>query len=398
MKRTEAGGSPVAPDKSWTPENPIDRRRFLIMVGGAAVLAAVGPSAAHAKKDADRKRTQPAPLPAEPPASQVEVARALIGAAILAPSDWNTQPWSFEVDGASIRIVADAGRALPVTDPERRGMMLALGAALENLVVAARAYGLQPAVSYFPHAGANAVVAEVTWSHGETQRDLGLSAAIPERRTNRREFDGRAILPQTRAQLSAQIPEGLYLHWADERDPMREVADLAHEATREQILNPLAQREQYAWMRFNDDARKRRDGVPVDALELGGPSGWFAGRTFNPRSRFLRFGAEGAAKQARSQIRSAGALALLCGPRREEAQWLMGGQAFERFVLKATQLGLAHQALSAPIESQRHRGDLLRIFRAAGEDPLVLLRLGRAKRPKAIPRRALAAVASFRNT
>ena len=395
MKRPETGGPRAAREVQEPVGDPIDRRRFLILMGGAAAVAAAGPRAAFAKKDANGK---PPAAPADLPSSQVETARALIGAAILAPSDWNTQPWSFEVDGASIRLVADPQRALPVTDPERRGMMIALGAALENLLVAARAYGLHPAVAYFPHGGANGVVAEVTWSEGETQRDLGMSAAIPERRTNRREYDGRAILPQTRAQLSAQIPEGLFLHWIDDRDPMREVADLAHDAIREQILNPRAQTEQFAWMRFDDEAQKRRDGVPVDALELGGPSGWFAGRTYNPKSRFLHFGADGAAKQARSQVRSAGALALLCGPRREEAQWLMGGQAFERFALKATQLGLAHQALSAPIESDRHRGDLLRMFSAGGEDPLVLLRLGKAKPPKATPRRTVAAVSSFRNT
>ena len=398
MKRPEAGGLPEARQEPQASGDPIDRRRFLVMLGGAAVLAAAGSRTAAAKKGTGRPHAQPPTIPAEPPSSQVEAARALIGAAILAPSDWNTQPWSFEVDGAAMRLVADTRRALPVTDPERRGMMIALGAALENLLVAARAYGLRPAVTYFPHSGANGVVAEVTWSEGETQRDLGMSAAIPERRTNRRDYDGRAILPQSRAQLTAQVPEGLFLHWIDERDPMRDVADLVHDATREQVLDPRAQGERFTWMRFDGEEKKRLDGVPLDALELGGPSGWFASHTYNPKSRFLHFGAEGAAKQARSQVRSAGALALLCGPRREEAQWLMGGQAFERLALKATQLGLAHQVLAAPIQSDLHRAELLRAFAATGEDPLVLLRLGHSKPPKAVPRRPVAAVASFRNT
>ena len=394
MNRTEAGGTPPLGDEPRRFGVPIDRRRFLVLMGGAAIAAA-GTRAARAGKG-DRGR-QP-PLPTTLPSTQVEVARALIGAAILAPSDWNTQPWSFEVEGASLRLVADARRALPVTDPERRGMMIALGASLENLLVAARAYGLRPAVSYFPHGGANGVVAEVTWSDGLTQRDQGLSAAIPDRRTNRREFDGRSILPQVRAQLSAQIPEGLDLHWVDEREAMREVADLAHDATRAQMLSPRAQAEHWSWLRFDREAEKRRDGIPVDALELGGLAGWFAGRTLNPRSRFARFGAEGAARQARSQVRSAGALALLTSPRHDEAQWLMGGQAFERFALKATQLGLALQPLSAPIESAPHREGMLKLFDAPGEDPLVLMRIGHAKAPKPIPRRPLAMVASFRTT
>src|SRR5262249_4551565 len=151
---------------------------------------------------------------------------------------------------------------------------IALGAALENLLVAARAYGLRPAVGYFPHAGANNVVAEVAWREGETQRDAGMSAAIPERRTNRRDYDGRAILPHMRAQRTAQVPEGLSLHWSDERDPLRDAADLVHDAAREQVLDPRVQTEQFGWMRFDDDAEKRHDGIPVDALELGGFSGW----------------------------------------------------------------------------------------------------------------------------
>ena len=67
---------------------------------------------------------------------------------------------------------------------------------------------------------------------------------------------------------------------------------------------------------FGDRARRPpliAFGVAVWSLAtaLGGFARWFAGRCFNPRSWFLRFGAQGAAKQTRSAIRSSGALALL---------------------------------------------------------------------------------------
>ena len=52
----------------------------------------------------------------------------------------------------------------------------------------------------------------------------------------------------------------------------------------------LTAAEQYAWMRFGDDARKRGDGVPVDALELGPVTSWMARRYFDPESWFWRFG------------------------------------------------------------------------------------------------------------
>lgn len=377
----------------------LDRRHFLILVGAAAAYSTLRPRFAEARRDDTRNGfLQPWSLPDDLPGTQIEVARALIAAAVLAPSDWNTQPWRFEVDGNTIRIVADPQRALPATDPDRRGMMIALGASLENMLIAARSYGLRPTVTYMPHQGAAGVVAEVAWSNGEPRRDRALFAAIPDRRTNRRDFDGRAIFAQNRAQLTAQVPEGLALHWIDERDPLHAVADLAYEATHAQVMDPRAQAEQFAWFRFDDDARKRGDGIPADALELSGPSSWLAGRYFNPNSWFVRFGAEYAAKQARGQVHSAGAVALLTSARRDETQWLMGGQTYERFALKATQLGIAQHPLSAPIEVNRHRGDLLRLFGAIGEEPLMLVRLGHAKRPDPLPRRGVSVVASFRNT
>jgi nitroreductase len=394
-----SGGPRPAQEAPGLLATPLDRRRFIVLLGAAAAYAAMGPRLASARRD-DRGAgyLQPWTLPDDLPASPVDAARALIGAAVLAPSDWNTQPWRFEVDGSTIRIVADAKRALPVTDPDRRGMMVSLGAALENLLVAARAYGLRPAVSYLPHGGAAGVVAEVAWTNGEPRRDRALFAAIPDRRTNRRDYDGRAIFAQNRAQLAAQVPEGLFLHWLDDRDALRAVSDVVYEATHAQVMDARAEAERFAWMRFDDDARRRGDGIPSSALELAGPANWFAGRYFDPDSWFLRFGAEFAAKQARGQVRSAGAVALLAASRHDDAQWLMGGQAYERFALKATQLGIALQPLSAPISVERRRPDLLRVFRATGEEPLMLVRLGHARRPGPLPRRGVTVVASFRNT
>ena len=90
------------------------------------------------------------------------------GAAILAPSYWNAQPWRFEVDANELRLTLDPGRTLPFCDPDQRFALLSLGAALENLLVAARAWGLQPAVQYLPFGthvrhGASLVAARITW-------------------------------------------------------------------------------------------------------------------------------------------------------------------------------------------------------------------------------------------
>ena len=76
----------------------LDRRRFLVLVGGVAALRALEPTLAWAKRATTLPSLQPWRLPNALPAQPIEAARALIGAAILAPSHWNAQPWRFEVD------------------------------------------------------------------------------------------------------------------------------------------------------------------------------------------------------------------------------------------------------------------------------------------------------------
>jgi len=397
---------PLRPPRDLRPSETrrsrtLGRREFLVLVGGAAAGLALPPLPAGARTRATGARNGAAALqswrlPTDPPPAGLELVRGLIGAAVLAPSDWNSQPWYFEAGPERIRLLADPQRALPHSDPDRRGAFVALGAALENLLVAARAWGLQPAVDYLPDA-ARGAVADVTWSDAGARRDRDLFGAITERRTNRRNYDGRRPLPHVRAQLTAQVADGSSLVWLDDHDGLRDLGQLVHDAVHAQVSDRSVQAEHQLWLRHDRrDAARRGDGVPVEALAMSGPANWFAGSYYDPTSWFLRFGAGSLAKRAREAVRTAGAAALLVAPSREGAAWLQGGQAYERLVLKATQLGLAHQPLNAPIGVERFRPALLRRFGLAGGEPLVLVRFGRDQRVAHTPRRAVALVSNLR--
>jgi len=374
-----------------------------MLAGAAAAYAATGsalrPALALARS-ADRVRPmlQPWSLPDHVASGDTgEVARAVIGAAVLAPSVWNTQPWRMELDEGTIRLFVDAHRAMPVTDPDQRQLMMSLGASLENMLIALRAYGLQPTAGLFP-GDVPGAVASVSWTVApEGPRDRLLFSAIPERRTNRHDFDGRGIYPQNRGALGAQVSGDLRVHWIEEHDRIRAVAELAGDAAEAETHDRRAQRERWGWMRFgDDDARRRGDGVTVEALDYGVVAKTLAGSYFDPGSGLLRFGAQSAGRKARSAVRSAGALALITAPAPGRLPWLSAGQAYQRLALRATTLGIAQQILNAPVSVERFRGDLLRAFGAPGEDPLALVRLGHASRVPASVRRAVPLVASFR--
>ncbi len=383
----------------------LGRRRFLILLGGAAAYTAVAPRMGWAAdKGARRKPPSVWTLPDALPANPIEASRALIGAAILAPSYWNAQPWRFEVDPEEIRLTLDPSRTLPACDPDRRFAMLSLGASLENLLVAARAWGLQPTVQYLPFGptarrGAPLVVARITWSPGDQQRDRPLFRALPERRSNPNHFAGRTITMQHRAELLAQVPEDLRLHWIDDHGEIRHVARLVRDATEAMASNDRAQAERCRWLRLSDDAARRSgDGVTPDRIGLGGLLGWLAARAMPPRSHLHGWATGSWAHEAEDTVRASGALGLLTASNPGDASPILAGQAYERLALHATLAGIAQQPLTAPIESERHRAPLAMRFGAGGEEPLLLVRLGYAKRPDPAPRRAVALVSTWRNS
>ena len=62
-------------------------------------------------------------------------------APILASNPHDTQPWLFKLEQGKVALIADRTRNLGSFDPFRREMHLGVGAAVENLVLAARAFG-----------------------------------------------------------------------------------------------------------------------------------------------------------------------------------------------------------------------------------------------------------------
>jgi hypothetical protein len=81
-------------------------------------------------------------------ADQLSQMRALVYYATLAANGHNTQPWKFAIREDAIEIHPDYSRSLPVVDPHDPALWISLGCALENLMVAARAYGYVPDLTY----------------------------------------------------------------------------------------------------------------------------------------------------------------------------------------------------------------------------------------------------------
>jgi hypothetical protein len=83
------------------------------------------------------------------------------GAATLAASSHNTQPWNFRLEAKRISILPDLSRRCPMVDPDNHHLFVSLGCAAENLLLAAQAAGLHGELTFETPAGSAGVLRNV---------------------------------------------------------------------------------------------------------------------------------------------------------------------------------------------------------------------------------------------
>ena len=246
----------------------------------------------------------------EPAPLRRETVQELVRLATLAPSGHNTQPWRFQADTRRVTITPDFHRRLPVVDPDDHALFISLGAALENLVVAAREHGFLPTVELFPDdgpEGALRVRLDPLRPRPSPWQDA-LAKALEERQSTRALYDGRPIPPGDRAALeeAARVP-GVHLRFLPGEARLR-VLDVVTEAARRQAADPDFRRELVSWIRTGaPQADGHGDGLTtaalgMPALPLPAPAArWATERLIRPASE---------ARRAERQLRSSSAVAV----------------------------------------------------------------------------------------
>ena len=312
--------------------------------------------------------------------SMAEKARHLLRYAVLAPSSHNTQPWLFLVDDDEIRLFADHERWLTVADPDKRELYLSLGAALENLLVAAEQFGLGHLVEYLPGSDnrhAATVVLQDDANHQRSRhRDPRLFDAIVRRRTNRGRYQERAIPPRTlRAFRDVCVEDGVAVQFLTQSTTKQAVAELVARADRRQFADRAYRRELARWVGRGAFG----DSWPVAKLSK------LLVTYLNPGPRQARIDAE--------LIRNSPVLAAMRTKADGLREYLRAGQAFERISLLATLLGVQTHPTSALLEVPSLQHELA--DRLGGPDWTVqhLFRLGYGRSVATpTPRRALESV------
>ena len=263
-----------------------------------------------------------------------EKLKFLLGYAILAPSNRNTQPWLWRLTDEGLELYADTSRSLPsVVDPNDRELLIACGAALFNLRVALRHFGFRFETHTLPDSEAPDLLArlvieqptEPSYSSGSLGTDAienaELFAEITRRHTHRGTFEARGIGAHLHIQLKeAAREEGALLRFV-EADERERVAELVKRATIFQASDPWLRHEWNKWIR-SDAARQ--DGLAREAVGLAPDEAADSYGSYQKR-----------AARDQEKVEIAPTLALLETERDMPCDWLATGAALQRVTLRA---------------------------------------------------------------
>ncbi|KPL73542.1 hypothetical protein ADM99_04205 [Leptolinea tardivitalis] len=301
--------------------------------------------------------------------SMLEQKKELIQMASLAASGHNAQPWKFEITERGITILPDLSRRLPVVDPDDRELWISLGCALENLVVAARAAGLNTEVTY-PDISEKI---NIDLKDAETEQDE-LFNALALRQNTRSMYDGNTVQSAELDKLMAlPVIDGIFVDFFNESDEITTLSEFIRQSTIKQYSDPLFINELIHWLRFNKKEALSMDGLYTRCS--GNPEvPRFIGQLFisgiKPEKQ--------AEEDIQKLVSSAGAV-MISTETDSRSEWVKTGRIYERLVLQMTALNIQSALLNQPIEVPEIRGEMTESLHLKGARPQMLVRFGHAQ-------------------
>jgi hypothetical protein len=310
----------------------------------------------------------------------------LLADARLAPSPHNTQPWRIRVvSDREAQLRYDPARLLPVTDPEGRFMVCALGIFVEALSIAAAARGLELECGYSGDALRNERAAEpqarLTLRAGV--EDASTVELLRRRRTSRLPYDGDPVPGEVLAGLARIAADwGHDAGFSGDREMVSWLVDLNCDTLFYDLDDDRGRTEIGRWIRTSEsEARRAADGFAPSALGFPGPLvGLFFFRhgLFRPRPvralvrrLYLR------------TMRGTATVGWLRGPFQTPTDCFAAGRMLLRLWLELTRHGLVLHPFGSVITNERAHDRLTeRLELEENERELwLVLRLGRSEEP-----------------
>lgn len=312
-----------------------------------------------------------------PDPTEQDIRLIVLSYALLAPNPHNKQPWIIDLKGPyAFDLYVDPERLLRDTDPPYRQIHISQGTFLENLSLAARHFGYDANIEYFPQGQygnttlATKPVAAITLSKAAQLSNDPLFEYIVKRQSNRRVFTTAALTDQQIKNIEAAVPTDnshyrLGMTTAPER--RKKLAEFAIQAMAIEVSDRRRNEESIAMFRFNDaELENHRDGFGAPQTGAAGLKKYLIENLFISRKAFLAenssFGKQGI-QGTRAQAESAAAFGWLITTSNSRLDQIEIGRIYNRLNLTATALGLAMQPMSQVLQEYSDMAALQKEFK-----------------------------------
>ncbi len=276
----------------------------------------------------------------------------LISQASLAPSGGNVQPWRFALRDGSILGYLATDRRSAILDFNYHASLLALGAAAENMMLAAPELNLEPSLKQLDWRSPTDPFFRIRFRRNDhATRDLELFPCIGRRCTNRRLGPPQALHPSHLESLIQEADKAnAELVILTEHVQREAIAKIIGQGERLRFLSESLHREMMNELRWSaEEAEAKRDGIDIATLEIPEASlGILKLLSSWPAMKRLREVGGGAGLETPSQeaIAASSAFVLLRSKSKSPVPHFDGGRSLQRVWLRATSVGISIQPMS----------------------------------------------------
>lgn len=303
----------------------------------------------------------------------------LLDLASRSPSSHNAQPWILaRTEERGLLLRSEPTSWLRKVDPTYRELLLSFGAFIETIRQAAPAVGYRIDLEMLADRADASDIAEMDLDATSAVASTA-PALIRSRATTRTPF----LPAELRSNEIDQILDldRTALGFASRQSSQgRWLADATVEAFAQQVWDDEKQAELARWLRFSRrEVRRRGVGLTPEALGLS-PSAravWYA--TFTPRQALRPSFRRSSIKVTKRQVEGCAGFLIVTSADRSVGALLEAGALYQRALLRATDLGVAHHTMSYALEEDPWRQEIDSAVQSH-QSIQFIVRVGRAKR------------------
>jgi hypothetical protein len=269
----------------------------------------------------------------------------------LAPSGHNAQPWFVKLARPAEWIIGiDPKRRLPVVDPDNREALLAIGAFVENLSIAASAFGIEARMEVIAASSQDEEIIKVSLQ--KTKPTNYPLERITTRRTIRSDYLPTELRSDDVRMLSEPL-KGRLFYFPRGTEHAKCIQEGVVKYFQHQTYRDEAQRELGEWIRFsNAEAKRHRNGLTTESMEITGFAGWYV-RTFMGKDDVMKesFRKRSVDKTAK-QAAEGGGWFVVTSKGKDIFQLIDTGRRFERMALMARERKVALHPMTQYLEEE----------------------------------------------